>query len=330
MPQGGQMIKIIADSTCDLSDEVLEKYQISIAPLTITIDNKDYKDRVDIQPQEFYNMLSTLKELPKTGMPSPSEFMALFEEAFNKGHEEIICICMSSGTSGSHQSAVLGKEYYIEKHGDAKTKIHIVDSKCMSHGSGYLILKSAMLIEQGATFQQIIDFNETYKTNVKHFLAVDDLDNLIKSGRLTNASAMIGKMLKVKPIMSMRNGKGAIVAKARGSKNVLNHYIKEFNIRADLDLTDFVIIGYSSDKAKAEGLKIKMQQENKFTGTIYIMQMGVSVGTHVGLGGISMFFIEKGHRHDGLIYNEMGALLTKKDEVLKMLSDLKSRNPNNK
>lgn len=324
------MIKIIADSTCDLSDEILQKYQISIAPLTITINGKDYKDRVDIQPEDFYNMLSALKKLPTTGMPSPSEFMALFEEAFENGYEEIICICMSSGTSGSHQSAVLGKEYYKEKHGDTKAHIHIVDSKCMSHGSGYLIMKSAMLIEQGATFQEIIDFNETYKTNIKHFLAVDDLDNLIKSGRLTNASAMIGKILKVKPIMSMRDGKGAIVAKARGARKVLEHYVNEFNLRADLELTEFVIIGYTSDKTKAEGLKLLLQQESKFNGTIYIMQMGVSVGTHVGLGGISMYFIEKGHRHDGLIYNEMSALLAKKDEVVKMLNDLKNRGTNKK
>ncbi|PKM70771.1 MAG: DegV family protein [Firmicutes bacterium HGW-Firmicutes-18] len=324
------MIKIVADSTCDLSDEILQKYQVSIAPLTITINNKDYKDRVDIQPEEFYNMLSALKELPTTGMPSPAEFMALYEEAFENGYEEIICICMSSGTSGSYQSAVLGKEYYKEKYGDSKAQVHVIDSKCMSHGSGYLIMKSAMLIEQGATFQEVIDFNETYKTNIKHFLAVDDLDNLIKSGRLTNASAMIGKILRVKPIMSMRDGKGAIVAKARGSKNVLAHYINEFNIRADLELTDFVIIGYTSDKTKAEGLKLKLQQETEFKGTIYIMQMGVSVGTHVGLGGISMYFIEKGDRHDGLIYNEMSALLAKKDEMIKLLNDLRNRGTNKK
>jgi DegV family protein with EDD domain len=123
-------------------------------------------------------------------MPSFSEFMALYEEAFEKGYEEILCICMSSGTSGSYQSAVLRKDYYEENYGDSKAQVHVVDSKCMSHGSGYLIMKSAMFIEQGATFQGVIDFNETYKTNIKHFLAVDDLDNLIKSGRLTNASAM--------------------------------------------------------------------------------------------------------------------------------------------
>jgi DegV family protein with EDD domain len=176
-----------------------------------------------------------------------------------------------------------------------------------------------------SAFQELIDYNETYKTNVKHFLAVDDLDNLIKSGRLTNVSAMIGKILKVKPIMSMRNGKGAIVAKVRGSKKVLSHYIDEFNRRVDMELTNFVIIGYTSDQAVAENLKIKLLRETKFTGDVYIMQMGVVVGTHVGLGGISMYFIEKGDRHDGLMYNSMTALLAKKDEVLKMMKELRDK-----
>jgi len=312
------MIKIIADSTCDLTDEILEKYEIGIAPLTIKIGETVYKDRVNIQPTEFYDMLGALPELPTTAMPSPTEFINLYEEAHNNGCDEILCICMSSGTSGSFQSAVIAKEYFDEKYSDT-VKVHVVDSKCMSHGSGYLILKSAILRERGATFQELIDFNETYKTNVKHFLSVDDLDNLIKSGRLTEVSAMIGKVLKVKPVMSMRNGKGAIVAKVRGSKKVFKHYIDEFKKRVDIVLTDFVIIGYTSDKSVAETMKAKLISEANFKGDIYIMQMGVSVGTHVGLGGLSMYFIEKGDRHDGLIYNEMSSLVEKKDEMLSML-----------
>ena len=317
---GRSMIKILADSTCDLPDEILEKYNISIAPLTITIGDKVYKDRVDIQPDEFYKMLMSLDKLPTTAMPSPTEYYNIIETSMKDGYDEFLCICMSSGTSGAYQSATIARDYFYDAYPDSKVKIHVVDSKSMSQGSGYLILKSAMLREKGATFQELVDFNETYKTNVKHFLSVDDLDNLIKSGRLTNASAMIGKLLKIKPIMSMRKGKGAIVAKERGHKKVLAHYIKAFNERVDKELTDFVILGYTSDKMVAENLKTKLYNETDFKGETYIMQMGVSVGTHVGLGGLSMFFMEQGHRHDGLIYNEMNALLKKKDEMIEMLS----------
>ncbi|MDF1617724.1 DegV family protein [Petrocella sp. FN5] len=320
------MIKLMADSTCDLSDAILEKYNISMAPLSILIEDQSYKDRVDIQPGTLYNILGTLKNLPTTGMPSPTEYIDIIEASIDQGYTEILCICMSSGTSGSYQSALLALEYFEEKYGETPYKMHVVDSKCMSHGSGYLLLKSALLREQGATFDELVDFNETYKTNVKHLLSVDDLDNLIKSGRLTNVSAMIGKVLKVKPIMSMRNGKGAIVAKVRGRKKVFAHYVESFINRVDLELTDFVIIGYTSDLTVAENMKLKLENETDFTGDIYIMQMGVSVGTHVGLGALSMYFFEKGDRHDGLVYNEMSALMDKKNEMIKLIRSLKDKN----
>lgn len=313
------MIKIMADSTCDLAKEVLEKYDISIAPLTINIKGKVYKDKVDIQPDEFYEIIDDLDENATTAMPSPTEYLDIIYKSIKAGYTEILCICMSSGTSGAYQSAVIAKEYFFEENHNSNIKIHVVDSKCMSHGSGWLILKSARLREQGATFEELITFNETYKTNVKHFLCVDDLSHLIKSGRLTNASAFIGKILKIKPIMSMKKGKGSIVAKERGLKKVLSHYVNEFNSRNNSDITDFIIIGYTSDTKIAENLKRKIFKETDFQGEIYMMQMGVAVGNHVGLGAISMFFVEKGHKKDNLLVNEVHGLIEKKNELLKKM-----------
>ena len=287
------MIKIMADSTCDLSDEVLKMYDISLAPLTINIEGKIYRDRVDIQPDEYYGMMEALPDFPTTGMPSPAEYLKIIKQAVEAGIKEVLCICMSSGTSGSYQSAIIAKDYFFEESPESNVKIHVVDSKCMSHGSGWLIMKSAMMREQGASFEEIVAFNEKYKRKIKHFLSVDDLDHLIKSGRLTNTSALIGKILMLKPIMTMKDGKGAIVGKERGLKRVLNHYTQEFMKRNDQEVTDFIIVGYTSDIKVAENLKAKLQSDTNFSGDIYIMQMGVSVGTHVGLGAISMFFAEK-------------------------------------
>lgn len=287
------MIKIMADSTCDLADEILELYDISIAPLTINIAGKIYRDRVDMMPDQFYEMLPSLAEFPTTAMPSPTEYLDIMNQAVKAGYKEILCICMSSGTSGAYQSAQLAKDYSFEESPDSPIKIHIVDSKSMSHGSGWLVMKSARMRENGASFEELVQFNENYKIKIKHFLSVDDLKHLIKSGRLSNASAFIGNLLKLKPIMSMKNGKGAIVAKERGQKRVLKHYVQEFNKRIDKDVTDFVIIGYTSDSKVAENLKAKLEEETDFSGEIFLMQMGVSVGTHVGLGAISMFFVEK-------------------------------------
>lgn len=310
------MIKIIADSTCDLSEEIIKKYNIDIAPLNIIINGTSYKDRIDISPDEFYEMLPKLENLPTTSMPSPEEYLKIIDKAIEEGYTEILCINMSSGTSGSYQSAVLAKELFFEKNPESTIKLYIVDSLSMSHGSGWLIMKTAMLLKQGYSFQSLIDFNEEYKTRVKHFLCVDDLNNLIKSGRLTNASAFIGKLLRVKPIMSMKKGKGAIVAKERGRNRVVKFYVDEFTRRIDPQVTNFIIVGYSSDINMANTLIEKIENETDFNGEIYKMQMGVSVGTHVGLGGLSLFFVEKEHLKDGLVKNEIKSIINKKDELV--------------
>ncbi|MCT4598374.1 MAG: DegV family protein [Vallitalea sp.] len=310
------MIKIMADSTCDLSKDIIEKYNIGIAPLTINIEGKVYRDKVDITADKFFTIIEELKEPPTTSMPNPTEYLKVINDAIDEGNTKILCICMSSGTSGSYQSAVLAKDLFYEENENSDIKIYVVDSKCMSHGSGWLILKSAMLREQGATFQEIIDFNEKYKTSIKHFLSVDDLDHLIRSGRLTNASALIGKILKIKPIMSMKKGRGSIVAKERGRKKVLKHYVDEFNRRIDKQLTDFIIIGYTSDIKYAENLIERIKRDSDYDGKIYIMQMGVAVGTHVGLGAISMFFVEKGHEKDNLLVNRMHNIVDKTNDLI--------------
>ncbi len=309
------MIKLITDSTCDLSDEVLKAHHIAMVPLYVTLGEKTFKDRVDIQPDDFYKVIEKEANI-KTANPSPEDFLKAFEEGEGQGAGAMICINMSSGTSGAYQAAVLGRELFFEKHPGSGVRIRVIDSISMSHGTGWLVLKAARLLEEGAGYEDVIDFIEMYKGHMKHYLSVDDLDHLIRSGRLTNASAFIGKMLKLKPIMTMKNTKGAIVAKERGRKKVLGHYVREFLARVDRDITDFVIIGYTSDRMVAENLKEKLLSETDFSGEILIMQMGVSVGAHVGLGGIAFYFVEKGHQPDGIMINEYKQFLEAK-EVMK-------------
>ncbi|MEA3424239.1 MAG: DegV family protein [Bacillota bacterium] len=319
------MIKLLADSTCDLSDEILEKYNITMVPLYVTIEGKTYKDRVDIEPDYLYGIIEEVEGDIKTANPSPEDFCSSYKDAIKEGYDEIICICMSSGTSGSYQSAEIGRNVLFEENPDLEAKIRVIDSVSMSHGSGWLIMKSAQLIESGLSYEEIVDFVEMYKYNVKHYLYVDDLDHLIKSGRLSNASALIGKILNIKPIMTMKNKKGAIVAKERGRKRVLNYYVREFKERVDLKATNFIIVGYTSDKNAVENLKNKILKETDFKGEIHIMQMGVSVGTHVGLGGVSMYFIEKDHIKDGLMKNEIKLLRERKDEMMNKIKQYQKK-----
>ena len=164
------MIKLMADSTCDLSQEIVEKYNIGIAPLRIFIEGKTYRDKIDITADEFFKLLPNLQELPTTSMPNPEDYLTIIYQAMEEGYTEFLCICMSSGTSGSYQSAVLARDYFYEHNPDTEIKIYVLDSLSMSHGSGWLLLKSAKLIEQGYSFEELITFNEQHKTRVKHFL----------------------------------------------------------------------------------------------------------------------------------------------------------------
>lgn len=287
------MIKLMADSTSDLSPEVIERYNIGVAPLTINMNGKTYRDKIDLTSDEFFEELPNLKELPTTGAPSPEAYLKIIDEAMAEGYTKFLCICMSSGTSGSYQSAVVAKDLFYENNPDSPIQFHVVDSWSMSHGSGWLLLKTAQLLEEGATFEELITFNETNKKRVKHYLCVDDLHNLIKSGRISATGAFVGSMLKVKPIMSMKDTKGAIVEKVRGTNKALKYYIDEFERRVDELVTNFIIIGYSSDQKIANQLRERLLAQTNFAGEVYIMQMGVAVGTHVGLGGVSMFFMEK-------------------------------------
>ena len=287
------MIKLMADSTSDLSPEVIERYNIGVAPLTINMNGKTYRDKIDLTSDEFFEELPNLKELPTTGAPSPEAYLKIIDEAMAEGYTKFLCICMSSGTSGSYQSAVVAKDLFYENNPDSPIQFHVVDSWSMSHGSGWLLLKTAQLLEEGATFEELITFNETNKKRVKHYLCVDDLHNLIKSGRISATGAFVGSMLKVKPIMSMKDTKGAIVEKVRGTNKALKYYVDEFERRVDETVSNFIIIGYSSDQKIANQLRERLLAQTNFAGEVYIMQMGVAVGTHVGLGGVSMFFMEK-------------------------------------
>lgn len=287
------MIKIMADSTCDLSQDIMERYNIGSVPLNIEIEGANYRDKIDITSDQFFERLPEMKELPKTGAPSPETYVTLIEEGMAEGYSEFLCICMSSGTSATYQAAEIARGSFYEKHKETDVKIHVVDSWSMSHGSGWLILKTAQLLEEGYTFEELVEFNETHKRRVKHFLCVDDLHNLTKSGRISNAGAFIGSLLHVKPIMSMKDTKGAIVAKVRGTNKALKYYVEEFQKRYDPEWTNFIIIGYSNDQSIANELKERIKLKTDFLGNIHIMQMGVAVGTHVGLGGVSLFFMEK-------------------------------------
>ena len=287
------MIKIISDSACDLSDDVISNNDIGIVPITIVIDGKEYKDGVDIKSDEIYEILSDKSVPLTTAAPGPKEYLTMIKKSIEKGYKEILCVSISNNISASYKSALVAKKIFFEENPESPIKIYILDSFCVGQGNGLLILKSIEIIKQGFNFEETINIIEKYKKKVRHLLCVNDLDVMAKSGRISNLNASVGKLLNIKPILTMIEGTGTLVGKERGMNKVINFYVKELEDNIDKENFNFIIVSYTSDIKLAEKLVEKIKSEISFSGKIYMMRMGAAVGVYVGLGSIAMYYASK-------------------------------------
>lgn len=287
------MIKIISDSACDLSDDVISNNDIGIVPITIVIDGKEYKDGVDIKSDEIYEILSDKSVSLTTAAPGPKEYLTMIKKSIEKGYKEILCVSISNNISVSYKSALIAKKIFFEENPKSPIKIYILDSFCVGQENGLLILKSIEIIQQGFDFEETINIIEKYKKRVRHLLCVNDLDVMAKSGRISNLNASVGKLLNIKPILTMIEGTGTLVGKERGMNKVINFYVKELEDNIDKENFNFIIVSYTSDIKLAEKLVEKIKSEISFSGKIYMMRMGAAVGVYVGLGSIAMYYASK-------------------------------------
>ena len=181
------MIRILVDSASDVP--YINSENIYVVPLSVTINDKTYLDGAQLGHDEFYDMLTTTDTFPKSSQPSPQAFTEVFEQAKEKG-EELICIMLSSGVSGTYQSACLAKNIV------GYDNIHIVDSLTGSYGVYLLVQQAQRMIEKGCSAQEIVAEIEALKGRVMVYLSVDTLEYLYRGGRLSKTSALIGSVAK--------------------------------------------------------------------------------------------------------------------------------------
>jgi DegV family protein with EDD domain len=193
------MIKIVTDSTAYLSDDFVQEHDIRVVPLCVHFGDRDYKEGIDLSYEEFYDRLSKASELPTTSQPSAGEFREVFQEVASAGHE-IVAITISSILSGTWNSAMAAKEMLPE------AEISVVDSLSTSIGLQLMVEAAAEAIASGASRQQVLDRIEEIKSKVLVLFVVDTLEYLAKGGRIGNAKAFLGTLLKVKPILILKDG----------------------------------------------------------------------------------------------------------------------------
>ncbi|WP_442598222.1 DegV family protein [Neobacillus sp. D3-1R] len=241
------MIKIITDSSVDLPKEILEKYNITLIPLKINMNNQDYLEGVDLTPEEFFTMMFSSDELPKTSQPAPASFAKAFSQYKNE-YEEILCLTISSGLSGTYQSACIGKDL-------SDAKVTVFDTLAGSQAHGILAIRAAELAHKGHTMEEIVSNLTEYRGKMNILVLLDTLENIVKGGRLSRFQGSIAKILNIKVILEADNGKVEIREKIRGKKKFHKRVLEIIEERgSDFSNISFGIT-YTGNTEEAEALK---------------------------------------------------------------------------
>ncbi|AAK78678.1 DegV family protein with EDD domain [Clostridium acetobutylicum] len=277
-----EKIKIVTDSTCDLPEYIISKFDIEVLPLMVNVKGKSYFDIVDINFKQLSKIMDEENIFPTTSQVTPKRFNDCFAKYLKEGYK-IICINMSSKMSGTYQSACIAKDMLESE------DVVVIDSLNVTSGLGVLVLKACRLREEGKSFEEIK--NEIIETipHVKSALAFERLDNLIKGGRLSKTAGTIGNLLGIKLILEVKDGEMAIKDKVRGNKKaarVVLDCIKDESMNKEE--TTLLLNAENDDILPILRQKL-IEQENKFIEC----EVGCVVGAHSGTKACGVFFIEK-------------------------------------
>ena len=281
------MIKIISDSTCDLSKDLIEKYDITILPLHIHLDEEEYQDGVTITPDEIYTWADANNTTPKTSAASMIEVIELFEPYIKNG-DEIISFSISSTMSANNNVMRLAAEDL-----EAEDKIHVIDSANLSTGIGLLVIEAAIMAKEGKTADEIVARIEELKTRISASFVVDTLTYLHRGGRCSSVAALAGGALKLHPKIVVENGKMVANKKYRGKMNsVILSYAKELEEDLKKAKKDRVFITHSGcDASIIESVREYLESFNKFDEILETRAGGV-VSSHCGPGTLGVLFIK--------------------------------------
>ncbi len=278
---------ITADSTVDLPKQFLEEKQVPVVSLSYIIDGATYKDGEGLTSKEFYDKIRE-GAMPTTSQVNPEQARDLFEPILKEG-KDILHIAFTSGLSGTYNSCRIAAEELREEYPDRK--IVVVDSLCAASGGGMLLYKALELKEQGKSFDEIATWVEENKLHICHDVTVDDLFHLHRGGRVSKASAVLGTIIKIKPIIHVNDeGKLIVIGKERGRKKALQTLVERMEEKSQGFENDIVMITHGDALEDAEYVKGLIQEKFGIT-NIMINPLGTVIGSHTGPGVISIFYM---------------------------------------
>ena len=280
------MVKIIADSTCDLGKDLLEKYDVAMLPLHILLGDKEYEDGKTITPDEIYQWSDENKSTPKTSAPSIDTTMELFQPYLEEG-KEIVCFSVSSDMSTTGNVMRMAAEEL-----GMADKVFVVDSANLSTGGGLLVIEAAILAQAGKSAEEIVECMEVLKPKVRASFVVDTLTYLYRGGRCSGLAAMAGGALKLHPRIIVENGKMKPDKKYRGKlQKVMVSYAKDLEDALKTAKKDRVFITHSGCEDEiVEQVRAYLESLNVFE-EILITRAGGVISSHCGPGTLGVLFI---------------------------------------
>lgn len=275
--------KIVADSSCDLNEDLKEKLNVSLVPFRIDVDEQSFTDNKDININKLIKAMKKSPNPVKTSCPSPGDFAIEY-----MGPEDLFVVTISSKLSGTYNSAFLAKEMIEED--DPDKFIHVFDSKSASVGETLVAMKIQELIDQKLKNFDIVEKVDKYITEMKTFFILESLDNLIKNGRISKTKGIVANLLNLKPIMG-DDGDGNIklVENNRGSKKAFKRLVQIIGETEEKFEEKVLAIAHTNALEKAEKLKNEIEKAYNFKDIVLVKTGGLSTA-YANDGGIILVF----------------------------------------
>lgn len=279
-------IKIVTDSTSYIPKKYLEKYDISVVSLNILLKNTNRRE-TSISNQTFYKEMEEAKEFAVSSQPTPEEFYDVFDKIAKNG-DDIVGIFISSEMSGTYSTANLVKNMILEKY---DINIEIIDSRTNCMQMGFIVLEAAKHAKFGKSMNEILDIANNTIKNSRFVFSPSVLDYLKKGGRIGSASALIGNLFQIKPILTVNNGKTDVLAKVRTKKKAVSTIIDILmNDLKEKELGGVIVHHINCEE---DGLTLAKTLEEKLNMKVDIQDIGPVIGSHVGPGSIGIAYFWK-------------------------------------
>ena len=278
-------IKILSDSTCDLSPELLEKYNITVVPLIVMKDDQEYRDGVTITPADIFAHVAAGGSLCSTAALSVGVYQEIFEQ-YAKEYDGVIHVNIGSGFSSSYQNACLAAEDIAN--------VRVVDSQNLSTGQGLVVLKAVELAQTCTDLDALHSQLTAFTEKVEASFVLDQLKYMVKGGRCSSAAALGANLLNLKPCIEVKGGKMSVVKKYRGSyvKCLTSYASDRLANREDIDDQRIFITHTPVSDEQLEAVKDTVAQLGNFRETL-VTDAGCTVSCHCGPGTLGVLFVRK-------------------------------------